>query len=165
MISEEITNQMSRKHNEIKSSFNSQIRDAISTAIAEKVFPSIQNTLGLEGRASYTMVDRGSNELQDSPRAANSTMANQGSSGLQRNPEVETAQKTWENRPRTCFKPENHRQTSRDSSVDSYYDEQVLDNEDASRCTHESLEMCTVCCVDHIEIATSTPAEMKYRFK
>ena len=36
MISEEIPNQMSGKLNEIKSSLNSQIQDAITTAITEK---------------------------------------------------------------------------------------------------------------------------------
>ena len=44
MISEEFINQMSRKLNEIKSGLNSQIQDAVSTAMVEKVLPSIQAT-------------------------------------------------------------------------------------------------------------------------
>ena len=40
MSSEEVTNQVSRGLNEIMSILNSQIQDAISTAIAEKVLPS-----------------------------------------------------------------------------------------------------------------------------
>ena len=48
MINEEISDQMSRKFNEIKSSLKSQTQDAITTAIAEKVLPSIQNTLDIQ---------------------------------------------------------------------------------------------------------------------
>ena len=69
MTSEEITNQISRKPNEIKSCLNSQIQDAITTVMTEKEFPSIQNTLDTQGRANFTVVDRGSNGLQESPRA------------------------------------------------------------------------------------------------
>ena len=124
---EEISNQMSRKLNEIKTGSNSQIQDSISTAIAEKVLPSVQNTLETQGRVNCTMVDRGSNGLQDSPRATNFTMADRRSSGLQRNSEVEDTQKTWENRPRKCFTQENSRQMSRQSSIDSYSSEQNCD--------------------------------------
>ena len=70
MISEEIPNQMSRKLNEIKSSLNYQIQNAISNAITEKILLSIQNTLEAHGRENYTMLDQGSNELQDSTRSA-----------------------------------------------------------------------------------------------
>ena len=49
MISEEISNQESLKLIEIKSSLNSQTQDAISTAIAEKALPSIQNTISMQG--------------------------------------------------------------------------------------------------------------------
>ena len=41
MISEEISNHMSRKLNEMKDSLNYQIQDAITSAIADKVLPSI----------------------------------------------------------------------------------------------------------------------------
>ena len=51
MISEEISIQRSTKLNEIKSSLNSQIQDA--TAIAEKVLPSIQNTISMQGRNNF----------------------------------------------------------------------------------------------------------------
>ena len=73
MISEDISNQMSRKLNEIKSSLNSQIQDAITTVITGKVLPSIQNTLDTQERANFTVVDRGSDGLQESPKAATFT--------------------------------------------------------------------------------------------
>ena len=44
MISEEISNQVSRNLNEIKTSMNYQIQDAINNAITEKVLPSIQKS-------------------------------------------------------------------------------------------------------------------------
>ena len=100
MTGNEIANQISRELNEIKSSFNSQIQDEITTAIAEKVLPSIQNTVETQGRANYTMVDRGSSGLQESPRATNLTMMDRKAGGLQRNPEVENIHQTWENCPK-----------------------------------------------------------------
>ena len=128
MISEEISNQMSRKLNEIKTRLNFQRQDAISNAITEKILPSIQNTLEAQGRVNYTMVDQGSEGLQDSTRAANFTMGDRRSSGLQRNSEVENAQKTWGNRPRKCFMQENSRQVSCQSSEDSTSSEHNRDN-------------------------------------
>ena len=50
MISDEIANQVTRKFNDIRSSLNLQIQEAIITAITEKVLPSIQNTLNTQGR-------------------------------------------------------------------------------------------------------------------
>ena len=64
MFSEEISNQMSWTLNEIKSSLKSQIQDVITTAIAEKVLPFIQNTLDTQGRANFTMADRRFSGLQ-----------------------------------------------------------------------------------------------------
>ena len=55
MVSDEITNQHTRKLNEIKSSLNSQIQDPISTAIAENLLPSIQNTLDTQRRDIFTL--------------------------------------------------------------------------------------------------------------
>ena len=49
MINEEISNQMYRRLNEIKTSLNSQIQNAISVAIAYTVLPSIQNVLEMQG--------------------------------------------------------------------------------------------------------------------
>ena len=45
LINEEISNKMSRKFNEIKNSLDFQIQNANSSAITEKILPSIQNTL------------------------------------------------------------------------------------------------------------------------
>ena len=127
MINEEISNQMSRKPNEIKNSFIIQIQDAISSAITEKTLPSIQNTLEMQERTNCTMVDRGSIGLQDSAKSANFTRGDRGSSRLQQNSEIENSYKLWENRPRKCFIQESSRQMSRQSSVDSVHSEQNRD--------------------------------------
>ena len=66
MISEEISNQVSRKLNGIKTTMNYQIQDAVNNAIPEKVLHSIQNTLERQGKAGLTVGDRGSNELHPS---------------------------------------------------------------------------------------------------
>ena len=105
LINEERSNQMSRL-NEIKTSLNSQIQGAITSAITSTVVPSIQNTLEMQGRANFTMVDRGSAGLHSAPRATNSTMEDQRSSRLQRKPETKKAQKTWKNRPKKRFMQE-----------------------------------------------------------
>ena len=124
MISEEISNQMSSKLNVIKSSLKPLIQDAITTAIAGKVLPSIQNTLDTQGRANFTVVDRESWGLEVSPRTTDFTVADRRSSGLQRNSEIENNSKTWENRPKTCSTLEFYRRMSRESSVNSYLGEQ-----------------------------------------
>ena len=107
LFNEEISNQMSRRQDEIKASLNSQIQSAISAAIADNVLPSIQNTLELQGRASFTMVDRESNGLHPSQKAGNCTKEDRRSSGLQWNSEAESSQKTREMSPKTCFMHEN----------------------------------------------------------
>ena len=48
-----IANQVTRKVNDIMTSLISQIQDASSTAITEKVLPSIQNTLDTQGRGNF----------------------------------------------------------------------------------------------------------------
>ena len=127
LINEEISNQMSIKLNEVKTSLNSQIQEAITAAITNTVLPSIQNTLEMQGRPNFTTVDRGSNGLHPSPRSTDFTIRDRRSSGLQRNAEVGNPQKSWENRPRTCFTQENSRMRSRESSTDSNNSEQNRD--------------------------------------
>ena len=127
LINEEISHQMSRRLNEIKTSLNSQIQNAITTAIAETVLPFIQNTLDMQGRAKFTLTDRGPNGLHVGPRTTCSTVEDRKPSGLQRNPEQENSQKTWENRPKKCFTQENSRQMCEESSVDSCTSEQNRD--------------------------------------
>ena len=128
LINEEISNQMSIKLNEVKTSLNSQIQEAITTAITRTVLPSIQNTLGMQGRPNFTTVDRGSNGLHPCPRSTDFTIRDRRSSGLQRNAEVGNSQKLWENCPRTCFTQENSRMRSRESSTDSNDSEQNRDS-------------------------------------
>ena len=127
LINEEISNQVTRKLNEIKTSLNSQIQDAITVAITRTVLPSIQNTLETQVRSNFTVVDRGSNGPHPSPMPTDSTIKDRRSSGLHRNPEVGNSQKTWENRPRTCFAQENSRLRSRESSTVSMNSEQNRD--------------------------------------
>ena len=129
MINEKISTQMSRKLNEIKNSLSFQIQDAINSAIAAKLFPSIQNTLEMQGRDNYTTADRGSIGLHVSAKSANFTTGDRRSSGLQRNSEVENAQKSWENRPKRYFIQEKNRQMSRQSSLDSDTGEQNRDRD------------------------------------
>ena len=124
---EEISSQMSRRLNEIKTSLNSRLQDAITSAITSTVLRSIQNTLEMQGRTNFTTVDRGFVGPHPGPKAANSIMEDQRSSGLQRNPEAQNTQKTWENCPERRFMQENSRQMSRHSSVDSYSSEQNRD--------------------------------------
>ena len=57
MISSEITSQMSRGLEEIKSALNSQIVEANNSAIVEKVLPSIQNTVKPENVYSNAKMD------------------------------------------------------------------------------------------------------------
>ena len=127
LINDDISNQMSRRLDEIKVSLNSQNQSAISAAIADNVLPSIQNTLEMQGRANFTMVNRESNGLHLSQKASNCTKEDRRSSGLQWNSEVENSQKTREIRLKTCFMHENIRQMSRRSSEDSYINEQNCD--------------------------------------
>ena len=118
---------MTRKFNEIKSSLNFQIQKAISAAIADTVLPSIQNTLDMQERTNFTIVDRGSDEPHLGLRATNSIIEDQRSSERHRNPEVENTQKTWEKRSKTFPVQDNCRHRSRDSSADSYASEQDRD--------------------------------------
>ena len=127
IISDEVSNQISRRLDEINTSLNFQIQDAISNAITEKILLSIQNTLEMQGRPNSTMVDRRSNGLHPSPRSTEFTIKDQRSSGLQRNTEVGNSQGTMENRPKTCFTQENSRLRSRESSTDSINSEQNRD--------------------------------------
>ena len=128
IISDEVSNQISRRLNEINTSLKFQIQDAISNAITEKILPSIQNTLEMQGRPNSTMVDRRSNGLHPSPRSTEFTIKDQRSSGLQRNTEVGNSQGTMENRPKTCLTQENSRLRSRESSTDSINSEQNRDS-------------------------------------
>ena len=59
MINEDISNQISRRLNEIKTSVISQIQNKIPTAITKTVLPSIQNALDMQGWDKFTMADRG----------------------------------------------------------------------------------------------------------
>ena len=127
LINEKISNQISRKLNEIKTSLNSQIQDAITAAKTSTVLPSIQNTLEMQGRTDFTVVDQGSNGRHPSLRSTDVTIRDRRFSERQRNAEVGNSQKTWENHPRTCFTRENSRLRSRESSTDSINSEQNRD--------------------------------------
>ena len=127
LINEEISNQMSRKLNEIKDSLNNQIQDAISSAITEQILPSNQNTLQTQGKAKRNTMDRGSIERQERVKVTGSFTRDKRSAERQRNPEVDNSQNIWENHPRKCFMQENIRQMSRQGSIDSGDIEQNYD--------------------------------------
>ena len=103
------------------------VTDAILSAVADKVLPTIQNTLSKQGRVNYTVVDRGSCGPHEGPTVANYTTVDQRSSGLQRNPDVENGLKTSVKRNKAWFSQENDGQMSRQSSVDSITSEQNRD--------------------------------------
>ena len=54
LINEETCNQMSRRLNEIKTSINSQIQNALTAATTDTVLPSTQNRTDMQGRANFT---------------------------------------------------------------------------------------------------------------
>ena len=130
MINEEISNQMSRRLNEIKASLNFSYKTQIQQQSLIQYFLLFKIRWKCRG-INFTNLDRGSVGPHPGPRTENSTMEDQRSCGLQRNPEAENAQKRWENRPERCFTQENSRQMSRDSSVDSY---NSLQNGDSFSC-------------------------------
>ena len=127
LINEEISNQMSRKLNEIKDSLSNQIQDAISSAITEQILPSIQNTLQIQGKSKRNTMDQRSIERQERVKVTGSFSRDKRSAERQRNPEVENSQNIWENHPRKCFMQENIRQMSRQGSIDSVDTEQNYD--------------------------------------
>ena len=94
MISEEISNQMSRKLNEIRNSLNSQIQEAINCVMTDTVIPSIQNTLGTHGNVNYIAMDQTSVGPHKSPSSTNFVSRDHKSSGPQWNSEVGNAQKS-----------------------------------------------------------------------
>ena len=56
MISDKVTNQVTRRFNDIGTSLNSQGENSNSRANAQKILPSIQNTLIMKGLATSTMM-------------------------------------------------------------------------------------------------------------
>ena len=73
------------------------------------------------------MGDRGSNELHPSLGSVNSNTEDLKSSERHRNPEVGNVLRAWEKRSKTFSNQLNCRQRSRDSSVESYDDDQNHD--------------------------------------
>ena len=127
-INDEIFSQLSRKLNEIKTSLNSQIQNAISAAITNTVLLSIQNTLNMQGEPNFSIVDPRSNEPHQGSKAASLASKDLRSSERQRNPGAEITQETWGKRSKTSPVEGNHRHMPRDSSVDSYNSEQNHDS-------------------------------------
>ena len=67
LINNEITSQVTRKLDEIRSDLNYHILEVINSAITEKVLPSIQNVLGVHNPESDTIRDSQSGRLNRSP--------------------------------------------------------------------------------------------------
>ena len=127
LINDEISSQLGRKLNEIKTSLNSQIQNAISAVITNTVLPSIQNTFNMQGEPNFTIVDPRSNEPHQGLKAASSASKDQRSSERQRNSGAEITQETWGKRSKAPPVEGNHRHMSRDSSIESYASEQSRD--------------------------------------
>ena len=68
MINSEIASQLSEKLDETKADLNFQVLH-ISSAIAEKVLPIVQNRLGVQENEFRTQVDSRSNGLDRNPEA------------------------------------------------------------------------------------------------
>ena len=58
MFHSEIITQVARNLYEMKAEVNSQLLATKNSAITEQVLPSIQNTLGMQGRGNNTIVHR-----------------------------------------------------------------------------------------------------------
>ena len=67
LINNEITSQVTRKLDEIRSDLNTQILEVINSAITEKVLPSIQKVLGVQNPESDAIRDSQSGRLNRSP--------------------------------------------------------------------------------------------------
>ena len=68
LINAETASQMSKKLKEIKTDLNSQILQPINSAITEKVFPTLQTSLGMQENGFSAKVDLLANGLQGTPR-------------------------------------------------------------------------------------------------
>ena len=77
LINNEITSQVTRKLDEIRSDLNSQILEVINSAITEKVLPSIQNVLGVQNPESDAIRDSQSCRLNRSPEDRSGHMDHQ----------------------------------------------------------------------------------------
>ena len=67
LMNNEITSQVTRKLDEVRGDWNTQILEVINSAIAETVLPSIQNVLGVQNTGSNTTRDHQSGRPDRSP--------------------------------------------------------------------------------------------------
>ena len=91
LINNEITSQVTRKLDEIRSDLNTQILEVINSANTEKVLPSIQNVLGVQNPESDAIRDPRSGRLDRSPEDHFSHMDHQ-SRGLDKSLRVYSGQ-------------------------------------------------------------------------
>ena len=98
LISSEVTDQMTRKLDELKRTSNSQILETINSALNKKVLSSVQNTLERPGLRSRKNADLGSSRLN-------------------RNTGVKKRNKARENCPKSEAATSYHFQHSKESSV------------------------------------------------
>ena len=66
-MNNEITSQVTRKLDEMRSDLKTQILEVINSAITKKVLPSIQNVLGVQNSESDAIRDPQSGRLNRSP--------------------------------------------------------------------------------------------------
>ena len=98
VINSDFSSQESRQLEELKSDLNAQALDVIVFAIAEKVFPSIENAIRLTETASNAKWDLRSNGLHQSELAHANQKRDVRSDGLHQS---EFAQGTQERDPRS----------------------------------------------------------------
>ena len=118
-INSEISSQMSRKLDEMKSDLNLQIMDAINSAIQEKVLPSIENTLNSVKTTQNTKWDLRSDGRHSGLVGQSASNSDPRSSGRHQSAQAPLDLKSSGNRPKSSLKESNLYNRSRDSSVDS----------------------------------------------
>ena len=126
-INSEISSQMSRKLDEMKSDLNLQIMDAINSAIQEKVLPSIENTLNSVKTTQNTKWDIRSDGRHSSLVGQSASNSDPRSSGRHQSAQAPLDLKSSGNRPKSNLKESNLYNRSRDSSVDSIESDVVYD--------------------------------------
>ena len=100
LITDEITQQMSRKLDELKRNLNSEITESINSAIHDTILPSIRNSLSGQNSGLGTNVDSRSSRLS-------------------RNTEGNKHQSAWGNTHSRVHTIPNYNPHSRDSSLNS----------------------------------------------
>ena len=118
-ISSEISSQMSRKFEELQSILNSQILDAINTAIETRVLPSIKNIVGRQNSTKNANLDLRSDGLHHSNAAQENSQKDIRSNRLHPENAGKSAQDAQNEFPRLVSIKSSQINHCREDSVDS----------------------------------------------